>query len=655
MKYYFTLLAVLFLLPLGLKAQNYVPDSSFGINGRLLVDFSNNDDNLPDLLQLSSGRLLVSASWLWTTNVQGTIKTVRVSENCGRLDTSYANQGKSEIVINGRNNYINNMALQPDGKVVAVGADQATGTGNTLFPMICRIKINGTLDSSFGTNGRFVQSFNSASNGQFFSTCLYPNGRILAVGMCTGSTQTLSGPGVMRFKPNGTLDSTFGTNGIQQIPMWTAFAAHGTLMPNGDIIIAASDVVSGKAYLRYIKLDSTGALKSSFGSGGIVSMNNVQVASIESIPLVQTNGKAVVVTSAVNTTFGSMFMSRLKADGTADSTFGVNGIATFPSSGFQGFSVYGASLQPDDKILIYGGTGFYDFVARFKANGSLDSGFAMNGELKYRTQPGSANQYFSKAFQTADSTLWTVGYHSYGASNGDVVIVKFRPAGTSGKWLNLGNDTALCIGTPLVLDVKHAGLTYLWSTGDTTQTISPTASGFYSVSATDPNGGCTSSDTIKVTFSPVPPKPVITRNGYVLSTSVPAGSLQWYRNNAPVSGATSDSVTVTAGGSYTVAVNLNGCVVFSDSVVIDLGISTSNTPLGLRIFPNPVRQTLHVYVHNSGIETSAKVLDMSGAVHLVQIFNTSDHELQLTNLPAGVYILQVSNEHGIQRSCFIKE
>ncbi len=654
MKYHFTLLAVLFLLPLGLNAQNYVPDSSFGTNGRLLIDFSNNDDNVPDLLQLPSGRLLISASWLWTTNVQGTIKTVRVSENCGRLDTSYANLGKSEIVINGRNDYVNSTTLQPDGKVVAAGADQVIGTGNTLYPMICRIKTNGTLDSSFGSNGRFVQSFNASSNGQFFSVCLYPNGRILAVGMCAGSTLSLSGAGVMRFKPNGTLDSTFGTNGIQQIPMSTLFAAHGTLMPNGDVIIAASDAVSGKGYLRYIKLDSTGVLKSSFGSGGIVSMNNVQVATIESIPLVQTNGKAVIATSSANIS-GSLFMSRLKADGTADSTFGVNGVSTFPTSGFQGFSVYGASLQPDDKILVFGGTGFWDYVARFKANGTLDSSFAVNGEVKYRTQPGSWNQYFSKAFQTADSTLWAVGYHYYGPNNGDVVLVKFRPAGTTGQWLNLGPDTTLCIGTPLVLDVRHSGLTYLWSTGDTTQTISANVSGTYSVSATDPNGGCSSTDTIKVTFSPVPPTPVITQTGYLLSTSVPNGSLQWYRNGIPINGATADTFTITIGGVYRVAVNVNGCVVFSDSVVSNLGVSASSAVLGLKIFPNPAHQSLYINIHNAGTETSARVIDMSGATRVVQVFNTSNHEIQLADLPAGIYILQVSNQHGVQRSRFVKE
>ncbi len=68
--------------------------------------------------------------------------------------------------------------------------------------------------------------------------------------------------------------------------------------------------------------------------------------------------------------------------------------------------------------------------------------------------------------------------------------------------IELGPDTSLCTGEPLVLDAGTPGLAYAWSTGATTQTIAPTTSGSYSVSAT--NGYCTGSDGVQVTFRSAP-------------------------------------------------------------------------------------------------------------------------------------------------------
>ena len=69
--------------------------------------------------------------------------------------------------------------------------------------------------------------------------------------------------------------------------------------------------------------------------------------------------------------------------------------------------------------------------------------------------------------------------------------------------VNLGNDTTLCIGLPMMLDAGSGFATYLWNTNEITQTIVPQNPGIYSVSVTDING-CSASDVLNVNFVPLP-------------------------------------------------------------------------------------------------------------------------------------------------------
>lgn len=68
--------------------------------------------------------------------------------------------------------------------------------------------------------------------------------------------------------------------------------------------------------------------------------------------------------------------------------------------------------------------------------------------------------------------------------------------------VNLGKDTTLECASELILNAKNNGVHYIWSTGDTTQTVKVLKSGFYSVKAY--KGDCIDEDTIKVTFSKRP-------------------------------------------------------------------------------------------------------------------------------------------------------
>nr|WP_320120332.1 gliding motility-associated C-terminal domain-containing protein [uncultured Marinifilum sp.] len=152
-----------------------------------------------------------------------------------------------------------------------------------------------------------------------------------------------------------------------------------------------------------------------------------------------------------------------------------------------------------------------------------------------------------------------------GCSATDDVNVTVHPNPT----VDLGSDQETCAGTSIVLDAGNSGSSFLWSTGETTQTITVSASGNYSVVVTDANG-CSATDDVNVTVHPNPTVDLgadIKECG-VMSTEIKAsGSFVSYLWNT---GEKTEIINVNATGNYSVAAtDANGCIA-EDSISVNL-------------------------------------------------------------------------------------
>ncbi len=141
--------------------------------------------------------------------------------------------------------------------------------------------------------------------------------------------------------------------------------------------------------------------------------------------------------------------------------------------------------------------------------------------------------------------------------------------------------TTFCAPGTVTLTANPAGLTYLWSTGATTQSITVSATGNYTVTATNALG-CAASASQSVTVNPVPATPVVTASGPTtfctggsVTLTAPASASYLWSN-----GATTQSITVTASGSY-------GVTVSSPS-----GCSASSAPVSVTVNPLPPAPTI---------------------------------------------------------------
>jgi uncharacterized delta-60 repeat protein len=192
----------------------------------------------------------------------------------------------------------------------------------------------------------------------------------------------------------GTLDSTFGHNGIvltnlgldangnqiQAIPGAVA------LQSSGDIVVAVGIGGVDSGLVRYLP---NGTRDTTFGNGGFAALPDVGIASIRPGLAVQSDGKLVWAGEATadNGTNAAFAVVRFTANGTLDQGFGTGGLATttFANSNVQGAQT--VLVQPDGKILaggavLFGGRPPKDIggLVRFNADGSIDKGFGSGGQ-----------------------------------------------------------------------------------------------------------------------------------------------------------------------------------------------------------------------------------------------------------------------------------
>jgi uncharacterized delta-60 repeat protein len=189
----------------------------------------------------------------------------------------------------------------------------------------------------------------------------------------------------------GSLDPTFGNGGkvLTDLGVGAGVPSDAVLQPNGDIVISG-----GFGVARYLP---TGKLDTTFGSGGLASTGFAGGESGTGVAL-QPDGKIIWVGSQGNPSFpaGGTFsfaVARFTANGTLDTSFGTGGQASVeffapPMQGAQEFA-RAVLVQPDGKILVAGSArqGQIRFapiqgaLARFNANGTLDTSFGTGGKI----------------------------------------------------------------------------------------------------------------------------------------------------------------------------------------------------------------------------------------------------------------------------------
>lgn len=276
---------------------------------------------------------------------------------------------------------------QPDGKVLAL-----LWTGD--FGLV-RFNVDGTLDRTFGDRGMVFTDF--LGGGDMPSgLALMPDGRIVVAGAAGGIRGTpFQGIGIARYNPDGSLDTSFDEDGMltsfepgqPQLVFGTGAVrvdAQGRIYTGGYGPIDPAPAGGKPPRAAVVRYNADGSLDTTFGNGGQTELGPDLGGHVNDL-LVLPDGdllvaaeKSTIDPSTNSAVSAGLYLTRLNADGSVDTTFGDHGEAftSAPLDSAMHIVVTGNDNDPQDGRIILAGM---NRLARFHLDGTPDTSFGKNG------------------------------------------------------------------------------------------------------------------------------------------------------------------------------------------------------------------------------------------------------------------------------------
>ncbi|RYE54573.1 MAG: hypothetical protein EOP48_12030, partial [Sphingobacteriales bacterium] len=264
------------------------------------------------------------------------------------------------------------IVLQSDGKIIVGGT---VYKNNNADFVLARLNSNGTLDDTFGANGKVFTDFGSQFSEEVHDLILQTDGKIVAVGQGGGFDSKLT---MARYLSNGSLDNSFGSAGKVFTQIMAGFSCSATSIAqqaDGKLVVGASLSGIDNSEALVFRYQANGALDITFNGSGYIFYTPYQLTTVTSVK-VQNDGKIVAGGSyySPNGATSGMFLFRLTAAGIFDNEFGTTGKLLLPNT-----TISSIGLQTDGKIVT-AGSRFNDFaLGRFTQTGFLDNTFGNAG------------------------------------------------------------------------------------------------------------------------------------------------------------------------------------------------------------------------------------------------------------------------------------
>ncbi len=368
-------------------STNGVPDVSFGNNGIIAAKFDSSNDICSKVLIQPDDKIItigVKKTYQFGTAGKELIAISRTNTD-GNLDTTFGTNGKVVSDLGQDYSVINNAIVQQDGKIL-VSCGTAT-FGNYYEYSLIRYNNNGSLDTSFGNNGR-------TTLGYITSVLPLPNGKI-SIATAVYDAQNNASLNLKRLNNDGSLDATFENNVMVNIN-GTPASIYSTLQLDGKIVVVASTPNQvGKIGFYKIRYLSDGTIDTSYANGLTIFEYNCGANGI----FLRNDGKIYVTGKSggydpINQIYSFEFLvACYDTNGNLDSNYSTDGVATSLMGDNVYNSIQSVSMQADGKFIVAltkleqnpanpTPETYNIVVTRFNFEGGNDVGFGTDGVIE---------------------------------------------------------------------------------------------------------------------------------------------------------------------------------------------------------------------------------------------------------------------------------
>lgn len=336
----------------------------------------------------------------------------------GSLNTGFGGDGVVNQDFGSTNEVLNDLKIQDDGKVVAVGY-----MDNDLI--IARFNTNGSLDTGFGTSGYTTVDIDGADRASAVE--------ILADGSFIVFGYTSDDFVVLKFTPSGILDSGFGSGGYTTTDIHGFDYGRGMAVQSDGKIVGAGSSNDDIALVRY---DASGTLDTGFDADGIVLTDIGLVYDVNNAVVALGDGKTINGGVAA----GKAALMYLNADGSPDTDCSEDGKVWDGFTNDDRSEFNALKIQPDGRLLAAGSklhnTNYdYDFItARYNEDGSKHTRIpgqteGFNTTTGYLVTDFGGNDDKAYAVSIDHNLRPIAAGYSYSGSNNDFALVRYTVDG----------------------------------------------------------------------------------------------------------------------------------------------------------------------------------------------------------------------------------
>ncbi len=411
-------------------SQNGSVDNSFGNSGVAFKNVGQLGDSQGVKIALQNdGKIVQAGSSFNGTKFEFVV--LRFNSN-GTIDNSFGNNGQVNYSFTNFDNNALDVAIQSDGKIIVAGNIKVDA--NDFDFAVLRLNSNGSLDTSFGVNGKIQNDFigfNVPDSAQ--KIAIQNDGKIIVAGLSYTIDDSFDFA-IARYNTNGDLDTSFGTNGKKLIGFNATIdddiANDMVLQNDGKILVVGQTSNGNNLNYALARLNTNGSLDTSFDGDGKLTYQFNTNDNIANAIAIQNNGKIIITgeidtddnASIIKTDFATL---RFNADGSLDTSFGQNG-KLITDFGSNDDSPRAIQIQNDGKILIAGTSNKNYAMARYNIDGSPDNanfGSSNDGKVVLTTPD---NDVCTAMKLQPDGKILLSGITSNGFTNLLFVVIRFN-------------------------------------------------------------------------------------------------------------------------------------------------------------------------------------------------------------------------------------